>query len=829
MGARLVKDINPAGSSSPHELISIDGLLFFSAELGTTVSLEDNSGTDNNDSEESSDEIDDQDSEESIDTEIEPDTPNPSSDIDTAFSGAIGLMRSDGSDNGTTILKSFDSVSNLVQSGNKLYFIAGINKQYQLWSSDGTTRGTKQVKDLYPNADPNFPQDLFEIDGILFYSAIDGTGDNGKYPYVNGYEVWRREGEGVGSRFFRNLIPDKIITDITISEGEEGEDGEEAKEDVATVTTAIFENDSFPKDFTGINGNYFFTAQSSDFYSFESRSSDILVGGLELWFSDGTEAGTRPININQNSYSFYEPEDGEYTPSAVTRAEFGFKAGSSSSFPRELTPAAKNLYFVANDGISGFELWSISDQGKKPSLISDLHPGNTSSSPQELTIVRNNLYFSADQGSGRQLFYYNKSLKKPKLVKNSGDNPKGLTAVGKHLYYSAESELGRELWSAKKANGKLVKDINPGSDSSSPSDITMVTRINKSQSKTQQTKYLYFAADDGTHGIEIMSMKLKGKKNKVNVNADLINGPLSSFPRELTNHGQQLYFTAKDQSKGRELWTVGPAIQGPTGDPGASSSEINILEEQTFVYKFSTATPQKSTWEINGGVDASRFKINAAKGKLSFKSAPNYDNPKDQNKDNIYEVFVRSTIKSNGYNSDQLVNISVADGKEDSGSDNNQSESNNNNPVPDGNNSGSNGKTPNDEILFYTEQCGPITPNGPLYPCEQDDTSSDSDSNSGSNPDPITGSGPNSDSPSNSDSNFIPSVTGNSNLNDDGKTNYNNYNDNIDDYKRFDKDCDFASNARFWAVNQLDEKDNTLAIHYNTYFSPACDTSQIII
>ena len=46
-------------------------------------------------------------------------------------------------------------------------------------------------------------------------------GGIGKYPFVNGYEVWRREGNGVGSRFFRNLIPDKIITDISLNEGEE--------------------------------------------------------------------------------------------------------------------------------------------------------------------------------------------------------------------------------------------------------------------------------------------------------------------------------------------------------------------------------------------------------------------------------------------------------------------------------------------------------------------------------------------------------------------------------------------------------------------------------
>jgi len=34
-----------------------------------------------------------------------------------------------------------------------------------------------------------------------FFSTaqLTNTGDNGKYPYVNGYEVWRREGNAVGS------------------------------------------------------------------------------------------------------------------------------------------------------------------------------------------------------------------------------------------------------------------------------------------------------------------------------------------------------------------------------------------------------------------------------------------------------------------------------------------------------------------------------------------------------------------------------------------------------------------------------------------------------
>ena len=44
MGSRLVQDINPAGSSSPNELISINGLLFFSAELEEATTSNGTSG-----------------------------------------------------------------------------------------------------------------------------------------------------------------------------------------------------------------------------------------------------------------------------------------------------------------------------------------------------------------------------------------------------------------------------------------------------------------------------------------------------------------------------------------------------------------------------------------------------------------------------------------------------------------------------------------------------------------------------------------------------------------------------------------------------------------
>ena len=167
MGARLVRDLNPAGGSSPESIISINGVLFFTADLGggstTAPPTGDNTSDLDNDASEDSNESD--------------------SNQEQILGQGLALLKSDGTAEGTKVLKEFQSINDLVEVNGELYFIAddgtgpdatGGNR---LWRSDGTARGTVLVKDLYPGADPNFPQDLFEIDGVLFYSAIDGNRD----------------------------------------------------------------------------------------------------------------------------------------------------------------------------------------------------------------------------------------------------------------------------------------------------------------------------------------------------------------------------------------------------------------------------------------------------------------------------------------------------------------------------------------------------------------------------------------------------------------------------------------------------------------------------
>ena len=706
MGARLIRDLNPAGSSSPESIISIDGLLFFTADLGSGSTTEAPTGEDTPDPDNDSSEDGNENNREGSNNSNFND--NTTGDTDQAIGQGPALMKSDGTSEGTKVLKEFQSINNLVEVNGELYFIADDGTGNRLWRSDGTARGTVLVKDLYPGADPNFPQDLFEIDGVLFYAAIDGTGDDGKYPYVNGYEVWRREGDGVGSRFFRNLIPDKIITDTEISSEEIekialdengipieliktttvettiGLDGittitttvedenyingeivtstttstsqkstepndlnttsetveytvyEEYSQDgrillyrvnlkkkitvqvtvdletglktttttveedqvykiddertietvistsyeeehlsggdlegttfseekrfattievinTAEITTNVFENDSFPQGFIGINGNYFFTAQSSTFYSLETRTAETLIGGLELWFSDGTEAGTYPININQNDYTFYEPEDGEYTPAEIVADPgFGFVRQSSSSFPRELTKFGNQLVLVANDGNSGFELWAVSAEGDNVRQIFNLAKGNTSTSPEQLTVVGDRLYFTANVGSGRKLYSITSAQplegQAPDIVKGDGDDPKDLTAIEDKLYFSAKSELGRELWVADGNSANLVEDINQGTGSSSPSNFTAI----KNQRKGNIETLLFFTADGGEHGVELWSLDLANNSSKPQRYDDIVDGPTSSEPRQLFNAEQRLYFTAGDGVFGR--------------------------------------------------------------------------------------------------------------------------------------------------------------------------------------------------------------------------------------------------------------------------------------
>ena len=73
-----------------------------------------------------------------------------------------------------------------------------------------------------------------------------------------------------------------------------------------------------------------------------------------------------------------------------------------------------------------------------------------------------------------------------------------------------------------------------------------------------------------------------------------------------------------------------------------SDGNLSIPENQTIVYDFNATDPDGNSlvYSILYGDDANAFDLNATGGILSFIIPPDYENPGDNNTDNIYEVTI---------------------------------------------------------------------------------------------------------------------------------------------------------------------------------------------
>ena len=71
------------------------------------------------------------------------------------------------------------------------------------------------------------------------------------------------------------------------------------------------------------------------------------------------------------------------------------RAGDASSDPRDLAAVGDVLYFNADDGSNGRELWRSDGTTGGTRLVRDIAPGATASTPREMTALGNGFLFSA--------------------------------------------------------------------------------------------------------------------------------------------------------------------------------------------------------------------------------------------------------------------------------------------------------------------------------------------------------------------------------------------------------------------------------------------------
>jgi len=187
----------------------------------------------------------------------------------------------------------------LTQVGNKVFFAAddGIHGN-ELWVSDGTTAGTKMVKNIRPKARSSYPENLVNVNGTLFYTANDGT---------HGRELWKSDGTATGTKMVKNIMPEPPAPYTS--------DGLYVHERLTVIGSKV----------------YFF---NDPLYGDESQ----------LWVSNGTAAGTRQLARDQSL--IVPPVSDEW-----------WRDGMAS-----VGKAGGKFYFVAEDAEAspGYQLW-VSD------------------------------------------------------------------------------------------------------------------------------------------------------------------------------------------------------------------------------------------------------------------------------------------------------------------------------------------------------------------------------------------------------------------------------------------------------------------------------------
>lgn len=351
-------------------------------------------------------------------------------------SSANGLWISDGSPEGTTRLGPQMNATAPSANGSDALFLGSASSfDHDLWKTDGTAEGTVWLKDLSPGGFTTTGHFLPALGGTRFI-AVDGSAPglwrsdgtvggtisiasvfpteavplDGRLILNVGGELWHTDGWPQGTGL---LSPaPQFVSRLTAAGGGRAffvaysaGAGRElwATDGTAAGTTMVKDinpgtSDAFPiplfgadePRFVELNGLVYFVAAHD-------------VHGYELWSSDGTEAGTLLV--------------GETVP-GLDSADIG-----------ALTVAGGRLYFPGYSLAEGRELWT--SDGTTVTRSADVAPGPYSSTPDQISSDGRRLWFAADDGvHGSELWALDlpRALAVDDVTVAEGDGPSGVAS-----------------------------------------------------------------------------------------------------------------------------------------------------------------------------------------------------------------------------------------------------------------------------------------------------------------------------------------------------------------------------------------------------------------
>jgi ELWxxDGT repeat protein len=409
----------------------------------------------------------------------------------------VELWSTDGTTAGTAMVKDINegpdgsACQKFYATEEYLFFVAYDEETgNELWRTDGTEAGTIRLKDIYPGpessiyTDYGWPDECYAWNGVLYFSANDGltdkelwrsdgteagtwmvkdinAGGSGSFPYyyfalhedrlyfTANYQLWATDGTEAGTELVAGFVKPYAKASCNgylLFIGNDGFSNRELWRSDGTEAGTVKVKEIDPV-LSGIGGCY--SADQEKLVVMGNAAyfpADDGVNGMELWRSDGTEAGTYMVYDAQTTSGgcaqsmvvwndvLYYGESDDAHGSELWRTD-GTEAGTW--IVKDMVPGANGSFdYVVNEGnivvagnrlifgagkntASNVELWQSDGTEAGTALLMEIEPGSWGSDPFGFMALGDGVIFAAENSQyGIELWQYNltSSVKEPRTA-----------------------------------------------------------------------------------------------------------------------------------------------------------------------------------------------------------------------------------------------------------------------------------------------------------------------------------------------------------------------------------------------------------------------------
>ncbi|MBC7775819.1 MAG: PKD domain-containing protein [Phycisphaerae bacterium] len=305
-------------------------------------------------------------------------------------------------------------------------------------------------------------------------------------------------------------------------------------------------------------------------------------------------------------------------------------APSLDDYEAESLVIGNTLFFVANDGVTGDELWKSDGSAAGTVLVKDINSGISTGAAGFYTDFNGQLFFGGDDpANGFEVWKSDGTEAGTVLLRDAcsgtcdgpyyGYNKPEFAEYNGKLYFLSEgSGIGQEIWSTDgtAAGTALAVDVYPGFFSSDPGNMHVhngklyfsgnsfdygaeLFVTDGTSAGTQLVKdtwtgpfawggasnlislgnIFFYVASDGTHGRELW--KSDGTTNGTSLVKDIFpdsgNGIGDVSERAFIVFNNKLFFTAKDGTSGNEIWSTDGTEAGTQKLKDIASGGANVF------------------------------------------------------------------------------------------------------------------------------------------------------------------------------------------------------------------------------------------------------------